>query len=87
LVGKDSKFSSGTQVVFWTRVLGGEGRSERHVWSHDGSVIGTTTLAIGGPHWRTYSRRTLNGSGTWAVEAQDENGHVLARETFAVSDS
>jgi len=86
LVGESSTFETGTQVVFWTRVLGGEsGRSLRHVWSHEGSVTGMVELSIGAAHWRTYSRQTLRSSGEWTVEAQDEDGNVLARRTFVAS--
>jgi len=86
LVGESSAFETGTQVVFWTRVLGGEsGRSVRHIWSYEGSVTGTVELPIGATHWRTYSRQTLRRSGEWTVEAQDENGNVLARRTFVAS--
>jgi cytoskeleton protein RodZ len=86
LVGESSAFETGTQVVFWNRVLGGEsGRSVRHVWSHEGSVTGTVELSIGAAHWRTYSKQTLRRSGEWTVEAQDEDGNVLARRTFVAT--
>jgi cytoskeletal protein RodZ len=83
LVGEASQFETGTMVVFWNRVLGGaQGRSIRHVWYHEGNVNGSRTLTIGAAHWRTYSKQTLRQSGQWTVEAQDENGSVLARQTF-----
>lgn len=83
LVGEASVFKTGTLVVFWTRVFGGEpGRHIRHVWSHEGNVTGLIELSINAPHWRTYSNQTLRSDGNWAVEAQDEDGRVLARKTF-----
>ena len=41
-------------------------------------------LAIGGSHWRTYSRKALHQglTGTWTVEARDAEGNVLASSTF-----
>ena len=85
LVGRASTFDAGTRVVFWTRVVGGEpGRELRHVWLHEGRIISGITLSIGGSHWRTYSRKTLRFSGGWTVEAQDESGQVLARQSFLV---
>lgn len=83
LVGEASVFKTGTLVVFWTRVFGGEpGRHIRHVWSHEGNVTASIELSINAPHWRTYSNQTLRSDGNWAVEAQDEDGRVLARKTF-----
>jgi hypothetical protein len=41
-------------------------------------------LELGGPHWRTHSRKTLWGRGNWVAEAQDLNGRVLAWATFTV---
>ncbi len=86
LVGEASEFETGTMVVFWNRVVGGEpGRHIRHVWFHEGSVNGVRELSIGAAHWRTYSKQTLRRGGLWTVEAQDEQGRVLARETFVAT--
>jgi len=86
LVGEASEFETGTMVVFWNRVTGGEpGRHIRHVWFHEGNMNGSRELSIGAAHWRTYSKQTLRRDGNWTVEAQDENGRVLARETFVAT--
>jgi len=86
LVGEASEFETGTLVVFWNRVFGGEpGRHIRHVWFHEGNVTGLIELSIGASHWRTYSNQTLRRAGNWAVEAQDEDGRVLARKTFVAT--
>jgi len=86
LVGEASEFETGTMVVFWNRVLGGgPGRHIRHIWFHEGNVNGSRELSIGAAHWRTYSKQTLRRDGTWTVEAQDEQGRVLARETFVAT--
>jgi cytoskeletal protein RodZ len=86
LVGEASEFETGTKVVFWNRVMGGEpGRRIRHVWFHEGSVNASRDLPIGAAHWRTYSKQTLRRDGNWAVEVQDENGRVLARQAFVAS--
>jgi len=83
LVGEASVFKTGTLVVFWTRVFGGEpGRHIRHVWFHEGNVTASIELSINGPHWRTYSNQTFRSDGSWAVEAQDGAGHVLALTPF-----
>jgi hypothetical protein len=85
LVGRGESFAEGTRVWFWTRVVGGaEGDRIHHVWIRDGKEV-SIGLAIGGPHWRTFTSKTLHpGSvGAWAVEARDAAGAVLARQEFA----
>ena len=85
LVGKSDRFATGTEVWFWTRVLGGaHGDHIRHVWLHEGRVVGSIELNIGGSHWRTQSRRALNpgSEGAWTAEARDPQGRVLARQDF-----
>jgi hypothetical protein len=84
LEGRAASFVEGTKVFFWTRVEGGSpGDRIHHVWMRDGKEI-SIGLGIGGAHWRTHSTKTLHpGSvGTWAVEARDADGKVLARAEF-----
>jgi hypothetical protein len=83
LQGRGDRFEEGTTVSFWTRVVGGRrGQSLRHVWLRDGRAVQSVTLEIGGPHWRTHSRKTLWGTGSWTVEARGADGEVLAEATF-----
>ena len=85
LVGRSETFSVGTRVVFWTQIVGGgSGDSVSHVWQHNGLTTGIVELPVGGPSWRTQSRRTLDpdAEGTWVVEARDAEGRVLARHEF-----
>jgi cytoskeletal protein RodZ len=85
LVGRADRFLAGTEVSFWTRVLGGEpGGVIRHLWIHDDHVAMRVDLPIGGSHWRTFSRLRLPGgaTGPWTVEARDADGRLLAREEF-----
>jgi cytoskeleton protein RodZ len=85
LVGQADRFSEGTRVWFWTRVVGGtRGQRIRHVWIREGSVISSATLKLGGSHWRTHSRKTLfpGSAGSWTVEARDAAGNLLARSDF-----
>ncbi len=87
LVGRGESFPAGTQVWFWTRVVGGAaGRNIEHVWLHEGRVMGRNLLAVGASHWRTQSRKTVYEGleGAWAVEARDDDGRVLARQEFTV---
>ncbi len=78
-------FEEGTQVWFWTRVLGGEaGEPIRHIWLYENLEVGSAELILGGPHWRTQSRMTLHSgsAGRWAAEARDSAGRVMARQEF-----
>jgi hypothetical protein len=86
LVGESDRFEAGAKVWFWTRVSGGSsGDTIRHVWLHEGRVIDATTLRIGGSNWRTQSAKTLYSEGSWAVEARDEAGRVLARSEIVAT--
>ena len=78
-------FEEGTEVWFWTRVIGGEaGEPIRHIWFHENREVGSVELILGGPHWRTQSSRTLHSGseGRWAAEARDSAGLVMARQEF-----
>lgn len=85
LVGQAETFSVGARVVFWTQIVGGgSGDAVQHVWLHNGEIAGVVDLPVGGPRWRTQSRRTLesDAQGAWVVEARDSGGRVLARHEF-----
>ena len=85
LEGRSDNFDEGTQVWFWTRVVGAEsGDGIRHVWLQGGEERLTVELGVDGSPWRTYSSKTMHpGSvGSWTVEARDREGQVLARQTF-----
>lgn len=85
LVGRREEFREGGRAWFWTRVEGGRrGDVLRHVWIHEGRTVADIRLRIGGPHWRTYTRRLLvpGSGGSWSVEARDAQDRVLAVERF-----
>ncbi len=85
LENQAEKFEEGTEVWFWTRVLGGEaGEPIRHIWFHENREVASVELILGGPHWRTQSRRILHpgSAGRWAAEARDSAGLVMARQEF-----
>jgi len=83
LEGEGTEFAEGESVVFQTRVLGGaRGDAVRHVWIYDGRAQQSITLRLGGPDWRTFSKKTLYRRGPWTVEARDRGGRVLAQAAF-----
>jgi len=85
LVDRRTSFTEGERVAFWTLVVGGAADDRvQHVWIHEGREKLAVGLAVSGPHWRTWSFKTLSAgsTGSWAVEARDPQGRVLARDEF-----
>ena len=83
LEGESDHFAQGERVCFASRVLGGQrGDRIRHVWIYEGKVEQSIPLRLGGADFRTHSNKTLGHGGSWAVEARDDEGSVLARTTF-----
>lgn len=85
LVGAAEEFREGREVVFLTRVVGGDpGDVIYHVWLHEDRGVARIPLTIGGAVWRTFSRRPLppGARGHWTVEARGLDGRLLARQQF-----
>jgi len=83
LEGEADRFAPWERACFATRVRGGRrGDVVRHVWLYEGRTEQSIPLRVGGPDWGTYSNKTLNRRGEWAVEARDASGSVLARVEF-----
>ena len=83
LLGAGTRFVEGSPASFFTRVLDGVSEKRiRHVWLHEGRVMQSRNLPVRSPNWRTYSSKTLWGTGTWAAEARSTDGRVLARVEF-----
>lgn len=79
-----TEFAAGEVACFQTRVVGGQrGETVRHVWIYDGRAQQSITLRLGGPDWRTHTKKTLYKTGPWTVEARDADGRVLARATLS----
>jgi hypothetical protein len=77
------EFAEGEVAWFLTRIRGGApGQTVSHAWLHEGRLVQNIHLRLGSSNWRTYSKKTLWGTGGWAVEARRENGEVLARVEF-----
>ena len=83
LESRGEVFEKGEVVWVGTRVVGGAiGQYISHVWLHEGRTVQQIKLELGGPHWRTHSRKKLGVVGKWTVEARHPDGHVLARSAF-----
>lgn len=68
------------QIVFFTEVLGGDGRALEHRWYHGEQLLARTRLGINGPRWRTWSRLAGDelSPGVLRLVALDEEGCVLS---------
>ena len=88
-VGASHMFPADTShVVAWTRVTGASGTTIEHVWRYEEYEF-IVPLDIGGPSWRTWSRKTIPVGWTseWTVEIRDAEGNVLATDAFRVGGS
>jgi len=79
-------FAAGSEVHCFTRVAnpGGQRRTLRHLWYHQGSRKGSIALQIKGRTWRTWSRLPVYSTGPWRVDVVDEDDTVLRSLEFVV---
>jgi len=85
LIGKASVFKEGSAVYFFTTIKGGEnGDNINHVWIHEDIVKVQVPLSIGGPSWRTWSKKNLfpGSVGKWRVEARNSQGEIIDASNF-----
>ncbi|HXI01906.1 MAG TPA: DUF2914 domain-containing protein [Candidatus Saccharimonadales bacterium] len=85
LADRRTSFRPGERVWFWTLVTGGApGESIRHVWRHEGTLVSSVEIDLGGPYWRGYSYQTMfpGLEGRWTVDAVDSQERVLASASF-----
>ena len=85
LLGQSDIFKEGSIVFFFNKLIGGEsGDTIYHVWIHEETVKVEVPLAVGGPSWRTWSRKNLypGSTGTWRVEARNSLGEIIDSRTF-----
>jgi hypothetical protein len=59
----------------------------KHVWYHNGEIVGEATLPVRGEQWRTYSKKLIEkgSKGSWRVEAVDPNGNLLKSVEFMMN--
>ena len=74
-------------IVLYTRVKASRDATIEHRWYHDDVLRQAVRLAIAAnasEGYRTYSRQTVSGAGTWRVEVRNASGDLLHEERFAV---
>jgi hypothetical protein len=72
-------------VMFFSELLGLDGRTVRHRWIYNGRVMAEIPFAVMSQRWRVYSSKTLppGWTGEWTVVVVDEQDRILARKSFS----
>ncbi|MCK6543078.1 DUF2914 domain-containing protein [bacterium] len=88
ITGVADTFSSSTteKIYCWLRVNGGQGKTVKVRWIHNGNSLGEVPLDIRSQSMRTYAFRTVSGrKGSWKVEIVDAQGRLLRATDFTVN--
>jgi hypothetical protein len=88
VVGAADTFAAGTpQLVGWTRITGATKPTQIiHVWKLNGKEISSVPLSATSSPFRTNSRKTVVGPGTYTLEVRDMNGNVINSKDVTVAD-
>ncbi len=86
VVGEADTFPADTvQLVGWTRISGANEPTQiTHVWKLNGAVVGAVPLSVASSPYRTNSRKTVIGSGTYTLEVKDADGNMIASKEVSV---
>jgi len=73
------------QLVGSTRISGANEPTQiTHVWKFNGEDAGSVPLNVKSSPFRTFSRKTVIGSGTYSLEVQDANGKAIASKEVQI---
>lgn len=80
----DTLTTTANEVMFFTEIVGMEGKTITHRWVFDSESKADVSFDIGGPRWRVYSSKKLipEWLGTWTVEVLDGEGNKLREVSF-----
>jgi len=86
VTGEEGTFPAETpQLVGWTRISGANGPTQiTHVWKWNGQEVGKVSLNVTSSPFRTYSRKTVLGNGTYSLDVLDADGKVIASKEVQV---
>ncbi|TGG95220.1 DUF2914 domain-containing protein [Natronospirillum operosum] len=72
------------EVYLFTDLRDFEGQTVRHRWNFEGSTVSEVSFDVGGPRWRTWSRRTIGDDqrGEWSVDVIDGDGYIVESYTI-----
>ncbi|HPG25280.1 MAG TPA: DUF2914 domain-containing protein [Myxococcota bacterium] len=71
-------------IYFFTELRDRTDERIVHRWSYAGEILSEVPFEVDGPRWRVWSSKQLRADqhGDWTVVVVDEQGEVLAAETF-----
>ena len=77
-------FNDVDKVYFFTEFKGMKGRSVLHRWEQGGIVRAEVVFNIGADRWRVWSSKNMYPTwlGEWKVSVVDDDGNILAQESF-----
>ena len=77
--------STNGSVLFFSEVVGYQGRTVRHRWVYNGRVLAEIPFQVKSQRWRMHSRKTLPPGwvGEWTVVVVDEQDRILERKSFS----
>ncbi len=73
-----------SRILFFTELLGMDGKTVTHRWKHGADVIAEITFNVRGPRWRVHSSKELlpEWTGEFSVEVVDDTGTVYGTYTL-----
>ena len=73
------------EIYLFTDLRDFEGQSVTHRWNFDGNVESEVSFDVGGPRWRTWSRKSIpdDQRGEWSVDILDGDGYIV--ETYEIT--
>ncbi len=75
------------KIYCYTKIVGAaEPTTVTHVWYYNGEEMTKVELNVGGPSWRTWSSKEMQGTGvgTWRVDVMSAAGDLLMSKEFTV---
>ncbi|MFH1319372.1 MAG: DUF2914 domain-containing protein [Bacteroidota bacterium] len=85
--GTDFPSNTGRLYLFTNVTLdAGVSSSVYHAWYYGNQEMGKVKLEVAGPHWRTYSYKTINPSSTgdWRVDVTTDDNKVIKSVSFQI---
>lgn len=72
------------EIYLFTDLRDFQGQTVLHRWNFDGNTEAEVSFDVGGPRWRTWSRKSIpdNQRGQWSVDIVDGDGYIV--ETYEI---
>ena len=72
------------EVYLFTDLRDFEGQTVTHRWNYAGNTESEVSFDVGGPRWRTWSRKSIpdHQRGEWSVDVIDGEGFIVESYTI-----